>query len=324
MLDFGPPRDAYLTFTPKMAGEWLEAKTYERQRLIHPRHVTFLTAVREHEEFNPYSPIEVCVLPDGQEIITNGHHRLTSIAAGSTDQVVSVKFVSVPDMNAVRRLYATHDNGGRTRTVADIATAYGTDETLDLARNQIINVGAAALLVHQKFPPHRCGLDYETKSPSFRNQLLTIYGPFAAQFFADIKDAPRLNISRLSKQGVLAVAIATYMAPLSLAKAKAFWSGLAFDDGLRASDPRKALLNWLSLPKRGHPDTAEIVANVAQAWNAAFEGAPLAKCNARKKSDIVILGTGFGTKSATSAAAGKVRRRAKAANAGAVMSAAPP
>lgn len=296
MIYFGKPKFESVEFTPAMAQSWIDLYTYGRQRAINPRHVNFMKQVREHGEFNPYAPIECATIAGKIRSITNGHHRLWMIAQGTKPQVLCVVYVPVHTEEDIARLYATHDNGGKQRTIADIATAYGTDKVLDLPAMQLTKIGAAALIVSSSFAPHRCGLDYENKSPTFRNELLCTYGPFAKKFFDATAGADVTTKKLLMNQAVLSVMLATYMNPATEKKAQEFFVGMALDDGLKRGDPRKTLLDYLRRRalEHGNPRVNLMIHNVASAWNYFWKGEQLMKLAIRDATlPVTILGTSF-------------------------------
>lgn len=301
-----------VSMTPAEAEQHL-SNAFVHQRKIVDRHVLFLSQTVDHEEFNPLDPIvKVLDARTGKVIWINGHHRLTMVARMPDPFTLAVLTITSDNANEdAKWLYASYDRG-KSRTIVDIIAGFGKNEEYSLTTQQAAAVASAALQIVQDFPAAICGADYHSKSATYRNELLQLYGDAAKQFFADTKGATKEIGSLLKRREVLAVALVTYSNPKTKAKASAFWSGVAEDNGLASGDPRKTLLTRLRASPASHFSAGELSRLTASAWSAFFEDESLFVLRATKVKDadgkmtyprIVIKGTSF------SAAAHRSARR---------------
>jgi hypothetical protein len=126
------------------------------------------------------------------------------------------------------------------------------------------------------------------RSHVMRNQVAALWYPYAERYFALTEQAPGNGKAALRRQSVAAVAM--YTLRFQPEKAAEFWQGLAMDDGLRRTDPRKSLLEKLRSGDGARSIAFQMHA-VAAAWNAFFTGRKLKEVHVRLDRPFRIAGT---------------------------------
>jgi hypothetical protein len=270
--------------SPAMARHMRNTMHFERQRPISVRNVARLAEEMKRGWFLPGTPIFICVLPDGREYIVNGNHTLEAIAdSGVTVPLVMVR-QQVRDIEGAARAYATFDIQ-QTRSWGAALMATGFAAILPMPEK----VAAAVGLIMVGFKPSNEDA-FMLRSRTARMQLIPDYVGAAHTLFASLAEAPQSNQRLIMRAAFLAVALVT--ARYQPSTAAEFWGGLALDDGLKASDPRKTLMRYASNnPAAGAAGRALHAKAAALAWNAFFEGRPLEYCKPTQMADIRILGT---------------------------------
>ncbi len=290
-------RVSVVDVTPKIATQWLAKFDFEGQRKLNPKHVRFLADVMERGEFDGGESIRfVVVKSGGRRILINGRHRLNGIIASGFPQETVVVETAVDTMEGAATIYARVDRG-MNRSMAEVLRALGAHEGTGLTYTQAGLVSAAGPLIESAFATGSqiSGSVYETKSADARARYVTKHAVPASAFFAAIDGGDKRMTRLLQKAPVLAVGIATFDGVDSRERAVDFWRGIAFDDGLRAKDPRKTALRFLE-GSRGSSRGAQmpISHGVANCWNAWFKNIDLSLVKLpQERRPIILLGTKF-------------------------------
>lgn len=276
------------TVSPEMACRILNECRYSHQRIIRPRLVARYAADMKAGRWNPGSVIEFTNVGEACFLI-NGQHRLSALADALAPQDFLFKFEALPDMEAVARRYYTADTGGA-RTITEAINSTDATKKTGLTATEIKAVLPAARYI-------AAGFDTTIKkdsllSPDQSLRLLAFWCEPAREFFDAIDGCPKYIKYRLATSAVLAVALVTFRYQCS--DAKRFWSRAAANDGLRAGEPEKVLLDYVlsnTATKKGHDTHARRVAN---AWCAAFEKRSINSTGVKNPNAYInIAGTPF-------------------------------
>jgi hypothetical protein len=202
--------------------------------------------------------------------LTNGQHTLSAIVLSGCPQVLDVVVSSVRSREELADDYARHDTH-LTRRFADSLVAHECDVELGVNRTQLSWIVAAiqyfAYITKLHSTDSTTQLTHDEKLA-----LLRKHGKLA-------KDALYLfdgysQSSWITRKSTLAPTMFTYINAPDLATE--FWTTFAADDGLRATDPRKTLREWLrdSVTQGarrsvgGGAHNHELVKGIAACWNA--------------------------------------------------------
>lgn len=252
--------------TPQEARELRDSCRFERQREIRSDHVHRLADEMKQGWFLAGTPIWFCVLPDRSMVLVNGNHTLEAVAECGAAIPLTLVYQQVGSIDEAAQAYACFDIQ-RTRTWGQAAHAAGIDAGLPETGKTIAAVG----IIQSGFSTasHLVGVGMLSRPTRFG--LLAEYRGAALLIHAAMTGSPPINQRLVRRAAVFAIALAT--ARYQPATAEEFWGGLALDDGLRVTDPRKALLRYLqnnsANPNMG--SRRNQAAAAANAWNAFFE-----------------------------------------------------
>lgn len=264
--------------TPTMARTLRETAKYERQRPIHDGHVNRLASEMLAGRFTAGTTVHICRFGDTVAIV-NGNHTLEGIIESKVTVPLLFLYTVVKSEEEIARIYASHDIG-RARVWADAIRAAGLFGDMDASQQFISSFGSALLPIQLKFqdfqlrnvtsdgPRATSAAQIRARSRELRIALMREYRPQAEFYYLAVKlGRPRIQLW-MRRATVFAIALETFKAQPSMATE--FWEGLARDDGLKKTDPRKQLLTYLA----EHPATESRVVQsraIASAWNAFFE-----------------------------------------------------
>jgi len=273
------------TINETLAREMRRAMHFPLQRNIQPMNKKRLAVEYKAGRFVQGTQITIARLPNGECYIVDGNHRLEVVVETGLAQTFTLTIIDVPDMRAVAELYSRFDNH-RPRTWGDGCKAQGLAETVPMAPK----VMAALGLIQQGFAPAREFVEAKY-SKQVRFDLMRDYIAEAALLEAAFKGAPSANVKLIKRAAVLAVALETARYQPSVAVE--FWGGVAHDDKLGSTDPRKCLLRWL----QNNPVTS--LSNVtgsqskaaALCWNAWYKGNNYSSVQPTKMPVLVLAGT---------------------------------
>lgn len=265
-----------LTITPDMAIQYLQ-RAFKHQRPLRPYTVKYYVQHMTRGTWDPNSVIRFCVVDD-EEYLIDGQHRLNAVVKAGTPQTFIVYHQVVPDLETVGRIYTTLDKG-LTRSIKDDLRARETADHLGITATQAGNLASAMPLLIAKFNK----VDQKGIHPDDRLEMMELYLPAFQKFLEATAGVDRVMRSKLDRAATLSVALVTfrYSAKHYLDhNVSDFWSGVAFDDGLRRDDPRKYCHNFLltsgmtgswarSTPYNKvmpAPTSARYIANYFNAW----------------------------------------------------------
>ena len=279
---------------PEEAKEILIGHAFVGQRPIHHGNMRAHSLDMQHGRFWSGSQIVFAQLPDGQQILVNGYHRMNAVIDCGELVEFQVLVERVKDHDGVRALYCSIDTNLRKRTDGEIVRAAGIADELNV-RHYVMTAALGAVTFIAS------GLRAE-KLADQPAEVVTAFG--RKEYVADWADEIRTyadivaNVTtqtlrrRLMTHSVMAVALVTLR--YQPERAHLFWTTVAADDGLRKGDPRKTLIETLvGGGHRGSPRIGLIYA--AKAWNAWCEGKNLHILRAGDASVCDPIGTPYAT-----------------------------
>ena len=250
--------------SPAMARTMRETMHFERQRPIGANHVARLAEEMRRGWFLAGTPIFICVLPDGQQVIVNGNHTLEAITESGVTLPLVIIRRQVRDMDEAAAAYATFDIH-RARTWKNTLQAIGFGDEVPMAEKVIAALG----LIQTGFT-YAGNNEFDRNSRKARFELVPDYTTAAHVIAGCLENAPRIERQYIERAGTMAVAL--YTARYQPSLAEEFWGEMVRDDGLRATDPRKSFLRWCATNKSGAGSTRPLQARAAAtAWNAYFQ-----------------------------------------------------
>ena len=272
-----------IMLTPEVAEMMRTTCLFERQRPVSERNIERLAHEMVNGTFVRGTPIFVAVFPNNMMRMLNGNHTCEAVRKSGIAIPVVIIYLKVVDIEAASAIYSVLDIQ-KARTWSDALKARGTFDDFPMAKSVLSAIGF--IMTDFRHDP----LNTAIKSRDSRFAELTKYRP-AAEMLADaIANAPGVNTRKLRLVPVLSVALISTRYQPSMAAA--FWSGLVYDDGLPANDPRKALLRYLN--NLTNPGTAlweDMARAAALAWNAGFERRKLEVCKPNQMGTFRIIGT---------------------------------
>jgi hypothetical protein len=245
--------------------------------------VDFLVAEIERGGFEQGRQISFALF-DGKLIRVNGQHRLRAVVETGKAQTFMIEVKPVASEAELARLYATYDNESRTLS----ETAGPLAKRGDLGQEQLATLLRSVRFLYTGFRRADDPQAAKMRSHVVRNQIADDWYPYAERYFALTEQAPGNGKAALRRQSVAAVALHTLR--YQPEKAAEFWQGLAMDDGLRRTDPRKSLLEKLRSGDEARSIVFQMHA-VAAAWNAFFAGRKVKEVRVRLDKPFRLAGT---------------------------------
>jgi len=272
--------------SPDYAWHMVTKYNYSKQREPSLKHAGALSEAIRRDAFRSYTSIEFAVLNEIPQLI-NGQHTLRAIAGAGKPVPLCIHFHLVSTEQEIENLYSLYDNG-RLRRMRDVSGNIG--EELGLSVKERDAYAVAVSVINFGFTPSS-GNDspikiFEAKDFEFRKKLMREYATEAKAVFAAINDGPAYNVKLFLRGQIIAVAIQTFR--VNSAKAIDFWRGASMDDGLKAGDPRKALITWLrneSTTQRKSQWRAAVAC-----WNAWYDDRQLSRVFTATESATKIKG----------------------------------
>ena len=276
---FQPTESISFKVTPEIAANWLANHNYEHQRNIRAYHVQALARTMEAGQFREKTQINFMRLGDSFHL-TNGQHTLSAIEKSGIAQNLCVIVSVARCMNDVADDFSRHDTH-LTRQLSDALSAHEVDKELGVTKTQLQWISAASLYLRfLKGEVTFKGNTHSTHDEKIETiRKYGIIGKEALSFFEG-----HTNKSYLTRKTTLAIAMLCHEASNHAGE---FWAAIAMDDGLKANDPRKVLLEWLksrvttggaygmsTLSKKTTTDP-DFIKGIASAWNAWIESREL-------------------------------------------------
>lgn len=281
--------------TPAEARTVLTACEFERQRNLSLQHVERLGEEMKKGWFLSGTPIWICVLPDKSMRLVNGNHTMAAIVESGVTVPLTIVYQQVKSLEEAGAVYACFDIQ-RVRSFLNAAQAAGAGETV--ANLGAVLAGVGGILRDFRFNTTDTG--WERSSRRLRIDGLKEYEQ-AAQLLAGYQHgAPTVNLYPVRRAPIMAVALATTKYQPSTAEK--FWGGMVHDDGLKARDPRKALLRYLMNRQGaggGVVQQHQCFA-AANAWNAFFEGREVDHFKGATSLSFTLAGTPWDGKAGSS------------------------
>lgn len=272
-----------LRITPALAERIEKECRYDYERPLKKWRVDFLVAEIERGGFEQGRQISFALL-GGKLIRVNGQHRLKAVAEAGEAQTFMVEVKPVANEHELAALYATYDSESRTLP----ETAGPLIKKGDLGKEEVATLLRAVQFIYTGFRKADEKQAATMRSHVMRNQVAALWYSYAERYFSLTEQAPGNGKAALRRQSVAAVAL--YTLKFQPEKAAEFWQGLAMDDGLRRTDPRKSLLEKLRSGDGARSVVFQMHA-VAAAWNAFFAGRKLKELRVRVDKPFRIAGT---------------------------------
>ncbi len=273
--------------TPELA-ETLLGMTFNRQREIRVSNVRHFERLISQGMYVPGTQIWLSKLGDALTLI-DGQHRLHTVIRSGKAAAMTMTIVAVKSEEEIAKLYASLDVGGIKRSVADSLYALGIDDE-EWSGKELAQIGGAARHVLTNF--------------SFSTEAMQAVTRFDIHAWVERHDEAIRLVHKYMKMsgvdgrqpfarsGVLAVEIVT----MHHARLKAidFWDGASSNDGLRAKDPRKTLLEYFvkHVGAGSQFSRSDVIAS-ARCWNAYVEGREMSKVPTDTAMPAILL-TPFG------------------------------
>jgi hypothetical protein len=282
---------------PSQAFRWVLHHRYPRQRALRDSFVAQLKAAIRAGTFKP-GTVEFHCLPDGQEYLTDGQHRLTAIAEAGVPVEMVVLRRWVPTMAEVDAAYAATDRG-RMRTYADVYRAQDLAAEFDLTAQDTTYLGVAVVHILADFAPvgaRPLVMDNARRVAAMREWQV----PARALCLRTYQGIPGGWRRRLLRSVPFAIALVTMRYQDIIAQG--FWGSVARQEHLRLGYPEHTLAQLLgetTVRRFGGKDHV-LARTIAAMWNAAFEGRQWPRIVPPKDPTrpIRLLGTPYDGKSA--------------------------
>lgn len=230
--------------TPDMAAAWLQQYDYEYQRKATKSKVAQYADQMQRGKWVPGTSLKLGLIGDNgtaAKLLLDGRHRLLAIVASGVPQVFAVTELRCLTEQDVAFVYSTTDRG-RPRNADDLYRTTHIADEIGVSQRVLRKAGAALQFMTVGFlrggPMGNTPLDYDALLAAFRTygEAIGNYAEVVGMTTQAVMTEPLLRAS------TFAVAIATYhhaAEVYGLQRVDDFWEGVAIDDGLRRTDPRK-------------------------------------------------------------------------------------
>lgn len=268
---------------PEEARELIDNHMFERQRSLDLKHVKKLEKAIEEKKFTQNTMIWFAYY-NGTPHIIDGQHRLHAVANTGVAQTFSLLHQDFKSYDEIGETYR-HLDHHKVRTIVQDAEAIGLREKLGLSVQEFKFLSNVLPHLKSGCTRRRTGYNFGMDEDE-RFEKMPVYGPYMRELLDLIDGARTKHRARMLRASTLAIALLTlrFSAPLSLARGgrsvHQFWTGMAFDNGLMADDPRKVALQHIldyeidigDTNKTGHQRTAAYSSRyVAQCFTAYME-----------------------------------------------------
>jgi hypothetical protein len=286
--------EGVVNFTPARANHILATCRYERQRPIDKLHVATLLEHMKRGSWRERVQIAFARV-NGRWILIDGYHRLTAQAQSGRDIVWTVTIYDAASEAEVDTLYYKFDTNLRQRSANNIAGAVRLADRAGISKTMASNLQRAAKVIMSDM---RVGTGSLTQEQIIQLRMADAvleachaYAAQAAMAEELFSAAPALLRAKIKSGGFLAVILVTLRHQEKFARA--FWGGLAENDGLKKGDPRRTLFMALTDRSFNTGNMQQSVIVPAKAWNAFFDQQPLQMIRVTAGQTIKIAGTPF-------------------------------
>jgi len=280
--------------SPEIAMQILENFNFRNQRSVSAVHIQTLAAEMADGNWLDGSQIAFAMLPDKSLRLINGQHRLHAVIASNMDVEFQVMIVPVSNDQELRSSYYRFDTIQRTRSSSSIMASTELADAEGISKGAANSAYAAGVIVASGMrilSAHE--LNPSIRTPDGKLKAIQPWWPYVKQYDHMIRDGhnqPGNIRRRLLLPSIMAVAIVTLKHQPT--KGQAFWSGVIADDGLTRGDPRKAMLNVLSIGGKSNKVEA-LPIYASHCWNAWFLDKKLDFPKVHEASVCSPLGTPF-------------------------------
>lgn len=230
------------TIAPSRAVELLKGYTYKKQRPISPEWVRYLAEEMGCSSFKQDTQIEIAKhKATGKETLIDGYHRLSAVVESSKAQRFTILVTDYDSPEEVDRIYYRIDMGKR-RGTAEQMRALEIDVEYGLNLTQVRRLAAAVAFINSGW------FDSKYLHPDERERLVREYAEACGMYFACVKGRHQDLKTSMERASTLSVGLVTLKysaAKLKPGIVEEFWQGVALDDGLSATDPRKMVHHHL-------------------------------------------------------------------------------
>lgn len=267
---------------------------YEPQRRrdkTNSGHVEIYAEQMKRGLWKPGSQIAFARVGDDLYLI-NGYHRMWAVSESGKAQIFQALIQDFRSLDEVGPWYYSFDHLMRKRSDRQIMDAAGLySQYSDIRRELAAAAYNAAWVLGTGFSVWgNINKPKVWKLPDHVAANLELWRPAMRGYNAAMTAADCNVPSFFYSTGCVAVALATFR--YQQKSASDFWIGAIQDDGLKKTDPRRALNMWRMRPRSvGTSFDAACAASLA--WNAFHNGEPLQLIRTGDKRPLVIAGTPF-------------------------------
>ena len=252
--------------TPEEAKFILANENFPGQRKLNRDHIAYLKSCYDKGQFDGGESIRFASHA-GRRYLINGQHRLEMLSKLDEPLELVVVTTRCNSLEEVAHLYARIDRG-RGRSITDALSAFGLYQHSSLSKKQLDTLGACAPLFAAGL--HHTADRHSLRSAESREPIMTEYLPAAEMYFNAVKGS--LNEKLFLRREVAAIGLATFYDSPAKERAGEFWAKCAADDGLSATDARKAALEFMRRTKPNGYGVGVLAHGVAACWNAHYRG----------------------------------------------------
>ena len=230
------------TISPEEAVRILDEYEYPNQRSVRPARVAYYAEEMLRGTFLPDTDLRIVDLA-GKRHLVNGQHRLHAVVKAGVPMSFNVITRYVETEADVAKEYNLIDRN-LTRSAADQYRTLDFERKFDLTSTQVNAVSAAVSLIFNQFNTTALSkLHYADRIFLFES-----FGSAANLYFQAIRNGVQELASPLKRSSAVALGIITFEFAVETAGEKTvldYWEGIANDDGLKNTDPRKVAVRHL-------------------------------------------------------------------------------
>ena len=277
--------------SPEMATHMIQNEMFPGQRPINKSHVEFLADTMRKGEFNGGSAIQIAKALDTGWLVIDGQQRLHAIVKHGSPVAANVVRHECGSRQEIALIYSRIDRG-RGRSMVDAMRALGLlNETHDLSPTELKHFSQASVLLRQNMTSASIsGSSYDARSAEARHEEMVKWHAPAVQYFVATRSASEPKL--FDRREVVSIGIVTFADAPEIALR--FWGEAAKDDGLRATDPRKKMLEAMRKAPATRGSIGYLGHVVAACWNAYVEGRDLSKVIVRDpRANVALASTRY-------------------------------
>lgn len=262
-----------VTLTAEQAAVILSECRYENQRdeTKAPAHIRKLAKMMTEGLWLEGTAIDFAYL-NGKYILVNGHHRMMAQSISGTTIEWTIIVHNCTTVEQVRGLYYRFDTDIRKRSSENVLAGIGFAEEHGLMKRTATALWDSVRVIHN-------GMNFRVLTDQddiLADKRIEMSEQFLdeARFMEEVVNAaiPSMR-ERFITSSIFSVAILTLFYDRS--KAEDFWMGAAKDDGLRAGDPRKTMIQWIAANRGVKKVQKSAMICAARCWNSWHDGKKL-------------------------------------------------